>query len=90
MRISLGNLSIFRPTVGAATLGMAHCALSLAIAHARKREMFGQKLRLGAELETKGGVRRPVRWACAQPLDSEGCLSIQLLPEDDRRWRKGI
>jgi acyl-CoA dehydrogenase len=44
MRISLGNLSIFRPTVGAATLGMAHCALSLAINHAKQRAMFGQKL----------------------------------------------
>ncbi len=54
------------------------------------REMFGQKLRLRAELETKGGVRRPVRWACTQPLDSDGCLSIQLLKEDNRRWRKGI
>jgi len=44
MRIALGNLSIFRPTVGAATLGMAHCALSLALAHAKERDMFKQKL----------------------------------------------
>ena len=44
MRIALSNLSIFRPTVGAATLGMAFCALSLAIDHAKQREMFGQKL----------------------------------------------
>ncbi len=44
MRIALGNLSIFRPTVGAATLGMAHCALALAREHAARREMFKQKL----------------------------------------------
>ena len=44
MRIGLGNLSIFRPTVGAATLGMAHCALSLAIEYAKQRDMFRQKL----------------------------------------------
>jgi alkylation response protein AidB-like acyl-CoA dehydrogenase len=44
MRIGLGNLSVFRPTVGAATLGMAHCALALAIKHAKQRDMFGQKL----------------------------------------------
>jgi len=44
MRIALGNLGIFRPTVGAATLGMAHRALSLALDRARQREMFGEKL----------------------------------------------
>ena len=44
MHIALGNLGIFRPTVGAAALGMAQRALSLAIDHAKTREMFGQKL----------------------------------------------
>lgn len=44
MRIALGNLSIFRPTVGAATLGMAHSALKLAMSYVRERDMFGQKL----------------------------------------------
>jgi alkylation response protein AidB-like acyl-CoA dehydrogenase len=44
MRIGLGNLSVFRPTVGAATLGMAHCALALALEYAGQRDMFRQKL----------------------------------------------
>jgi acyl-CoA dehydrogenase len=44
MRIALGNLAVFRATVGAATLGMAHRALSLAFDRVRDREMFGQKL----------------------------------------------
>ena len=44
MRIALGNLGIFRPTVGAATLGMARRALSLALDRARHREMFGGRL----------------------------------------------
>ena len=44
MRIGLGNLDIYRPTVGAAALGMGWQALSLAIEHARNREMFGQTL----------------------------------------------
>ena len=44
MRIALGNLGIFRPTVGAATLGMARRALALALDRARKREMFGGRL----------------------------------------------
>jgi hypothetical protein len=54
------------------------------------REMFGQKLRMRAEIETKGGIRRPFRWSCEQPLDPEGCLEFQLLADDDKRWRKGI
>ena len=50
----------------------------------------GQKLRLRAEVEMKGGVRRPVRWACAQALDAEGSLAVELMRLDDPRWRKGI
>ena len=38
----------------------------------------------------KGGVRRPVRWACAQPLEADGSLEVELMKLDDPRWRKGI
>jgi len=44
MGIALSNLAIFRPTVGAAVLGMAGRALSLALDRARRREMFRQRL----------------------------------------------
>lgn len=44
MRIALGNLDIYRPTVGAAALGMGWRALSLGVDYARKREMFGRNL----------------------------------------------
>ena len=44
MRIALGNLDIYRPTVGAAALGMGWRAFSLAIEHAKSRPMFGQVL----------------------------------------------
>jgi len=44
MRIALGNLDIYRPTVGAAALGMGWRALSLAVEYARNRQMFGQTL----------------------------------------------
>jgi acyl-CoA dehydrogenase len=44
MRIALGNLNIYRPTVGAAALGMGKRALLLALEFAKKREMFGQRL----------------------------------------------
>ncbi len=51
--------------------------------------MDGQKVILKAALETKG-VRRPVVWACAQPLNPDGSLTIQLKPHGDRNWRKGV
>ena len=40
-------------------------------------------LYLKAELETKNGIRRPVRWAC-DPFE------IRVKPWDDPDWRKGI
>ena len=46
-------------------------------------------VRLRAEIETRG-VRRPVRWACAQPVNADGSLDVALLAADDPRWRKGI
>lgn len=52
--------------------------------------MDGQKFKIRGEIETKGGVRRPIRWACAQPLNPDGSLTIQLKRHDDSNWRKGI
>ena len=46
-------------------------------------------MRVRAEIETKG-VRRPVRWACAQPLDQAGALVVRLKKRDEADWRKGI
>ncbi len=51
--------------------------------------MEGRKMSVRAEIETKG-VRRPVRWACAQPLNPDGSFPITLRDLDDRGWRKGI
>jgi hypothetical protein len=51
--------------------------------------MEGEKLSVRAEIETKG-VRRPVRWACAQPLNPDGSFPITLRKFDDEGWRKGI
>ena len=49
----------------------------------------GRTLQLRAEIETRG-VRRPVRWACAQPLNADGSLTLRLKRHDDPAWRKGI
>jgi hypothetical protein len=52
--------------------------------------MDGQQLKIRAEIETKAGIRRPVSWSCAQPLNTDGSLLIQLIRRDDKRWRKGV
>jgi hypothetical protein len=54
------------------------------------RNSDGTKLRIRAEIETKSGKRRRVNWATAQPPDSDGWISFQLLRRDDPKWRKGV
>jgi hypothetical protein len=49
----------------------------------------GRELVVKAELETKG-VRRPVRWATAQPINPDGSLTIRLKSHGGPDWRKGI
>jgi acyl-CoA dehydrogenase len=41
MKIALGTLDVFRSTVGAAALGFARRALAEALAHVKRRELFG-------------------------------------------------
>jgi hypothetical protein len=52
-------------------------------------DLAGQTVRLRAEIETRG-VRRPARWACAQPVDEDGGLAVRLKRHDEPDWRKGI
>ena len=44
LEIALGNLDVFRPTVGASALGSAQAAFELAIGYAKRREAFGQTI----------------------------------------------
>ena len=37
-----------------------------------------QKFTLRAEVETKGGVRHPVRFACAEPVNPDGSFSFEV------------
>jgi hypothetical protein len=53
------------------------------------REIADRRFKLRAEIETKG-VRRPVQWACEQPLDPDGAYPIELQPPDAPGWRKGV
>jgi hypothetical protein len=52
-------------------------------------EITSGELHLRAELETHH-VRRPLSWACAQPLASDGSIPITLKPANDKGWRKGV
>jgi hypothetical protein len=49
-----------------------------------------EKLTLRGEIESKGGIRRPVRWACKQPVNPDGSFSFELKLPDDPDWRKGV
>jgi len=51
--------------------------------------LAGSEVRLRAELEVKG-TKRPVTWACAQPLDEAGALVVRLKKWDEPDWREGI
>ncbi|MBV9625664.1 MAG: hypothetical protein JOZ14_16980 [Acidobacteria bacterium] len=51
--------------------------------------MDGKQIVLRGELEVKG-VRRPVRWACRQPTNPDGSLTIRLKQGSDSDWRKGV
>ena len=44
LKIALGTLDVFRPSVGAAALGFARRALDEAVAHCSQRRAFGQML----------------------------------------------
>ncbi len=51
--------------------------------------MDGQLVVLRAEIEIQG-ARHPVRWACAQPTNPDGSLTVRLKKHGDANWRKGI
>jgi alkylation response protein AidB-like acyl-CoA dehydrogenase len=43
--LALRTLTLFRPSVGAAVIGMAQCALELSLVRASSRQQFGKRLR---------------------------------------------
>jgi hypothetical protein len=51
---------------------------------------FVGSLSLSAQLEIRPGVKRPVEWACEQPLNPDHSIAIQLKDSNDRGWRKGV
>lgn len=51
---------------------------------------YGGKLHLAAQLELRPGVFRRVAWACEQPLNPDGTITIDTRRADDPGWRKGV
>ncbi len=74
-----GNLDAGQPYAG----HLRQCSLIL------PKGMDGTQIKLRAELEVKG-VRRPVRWACHEPTNSDGSLTIRLKNGSDPDWKKGV
>jgi hypothetical protein len=48
------------------------------------------KVQLSAQIEMRPGVLKPVAWACEQPLNPDGSITVEVKPQDDRGWRKGV
>jgi hypothetical protein len=48
------------------------------------------ELKLSVEVETKGGVRRPVHWTCRQSLNQDGSFPLHLEKADAPGWLKGV
>ena len=45
---------------------------------------------LSAQLEIRPGMKKPVAWACEQPVSPDGSLRVELKSESDPDWRKGV
>jgi hypothetical protein len=48
------------------------------------------KVFLSAQIEIRPGVKKPVAWACEQPVNSDGSITVELKSEADAGWRKGV
>lgn len=48
------------------------------------------KVNLSVHIEIRPGILKPVTWACEQPLNSDGSISVDVKRADDPAWRKGI
>jgi hypothetical protein len=51
---------------------------------------YSGKMNLSAQLEIRPGVKKPIAWACEQPVNPDGSITVELKGENDRGWRKGV
>lgn len=48
------------------------------------------KVNLSAQVELRPGVVKPITWACDQPLNADGSISVEVKAPNDPNWRKGV
>jgi hypothetical protein len=48
------------------------------------------KVHLTAEIELRPGVLKPIAWACEQPVNADGSISVEVKPMDDPKFRKAV
>ena len=48
------------------------------------------KIQLSAALEIRPGAMKRVAWACEQPLNADGSITVDVKAYNDRGWRKGV
>jgi hypothetical protein len=51
---------------------------------------YSSKIQLSAQVELRPGIKRPVAWACEQPVNADGSITVELKGDNDRGWRKGV
>ena len=51
---------------------------------------FAGTVSLSADLEIRPGVLKPIAWACEQPLNRDGSITVEVKRNDDPGWRKGV
>lgn len=51
---------------------------------------YAGEVHLSGQIEIRPGVKKPVAWACEQPIHSDGSIVIELKGANDPVWRKGV
>ena len=51
---------------------------------------YSGNVNLSAKIEVRPGVTKPVAWACEQPVNPDGSITVVLKGEKDPKWRKGV
>jgi hypothetical protein len=51
---------------------------------------YAGKINLSAQIELRPGVKKAVAWACEQPVNADGSVTVELKSESDPGWRKGV
>jgi hypothetical protein len=76
---STGSLDPGQPNGG----GNRECAFLLP-------KGFVGKVNFSAQIEMRPGILKPITWACEQPLNPDGSISVEVKAHNDPTWRKGV